>query len=92
MIKSSLEQRDVLLQSKNLRNGLEYCSDLIIVNVIMQQDFLDIYMNRKKENSYYNIYIWNVLIFKCIIYFKCFLQNGIAKFVPSEMRVFTNKR
>lgn len=57
MIKSSLEQRDVLLQSKNLRNGLEYCSDLIIVNVIMQQDFLDIYMNRKKENSYYNIYI-----------------------------------
>lgn len=58
MIKSSLEQRDVLLQSKNLRNGLEYCSDLIIVNVIMQQDFLDIYMNRKKENSYYNIYIY----------------------------------
>lgn len=42
VIKSSLEQRDVLLQSKNLRNGLEYCSDLIIVNVIMQQDFLDI--------------------------------------------------
>lgn len=73
VIKSSLEQRDVLLQSKNLRNGLEYCSDLIIVNVIMQQDFLDIYMNRKKENSYYNIYIWNVLIFKCIIYFKCLL-------------------
>lgn len=60
MIKSSLEQRDVLLQSKNLRNGLEYCSDLIIVNVIMQQDFLDIYMNRKKENSYYNIYMERV--------------------------------
>lgn len=52
MIKSSLEQRDVLLQSKNLRNGLEYCSDFIIVNAIMQQDFLDIYMNRKKRKTH----------------------------------------
>lgn len=52
VIKSSLEQRDVLLQSKNLRNGLEYCSDFIIVNAIMQQDFLDIYMNRKKRKTH----------------------------------------
>lgn len=81
-MKKSLEQRDVLLQSKNLRKGLENCSDLPIV-VILQQDFLDIYMTRKKENSYM-LYIWNVFIFKCTIYCKCllyFMLHVICKMV-----------
>lgn len=47
MKKKRLERWDVLLQPKNLRKGLENCSDLPFV-VIMQQDFLDIYMTRKK--------------------------------------------